>query len=177
MEIPSAPLFALLLPLLAAACNAGSNATTGTEFLEKFKEAVKEKEAKTLWKMLSKKTQDLLKNELKQEIQKGYHNAATKTKLLNEFEKVDWHGDEEKDLREIDAEELYLDRLQRQLNSGTAYREFKSYRFVEEKPEGNGVLLTVRDTGDRKIGIVLILEDDYLKYDQELTMRHATRKK
>lgn len=166
-------LIALTCPLLALACGGSSKATTGEEFLEKFQAAVKEKEAGTLWKMLSKKTRRLRENEIKYEVRNGYYHETQKDTLLKEFHAVKWTGDGDKDLREIKPERLCLDRLQRRLDKGGAYRDFRDYRFLEEKSEGKGVLLTVKTPSGQKVRIVLAREDDYLKFDEELTGKYS----
>jgi len=167
----------LAIPFLLVACGGSSKATTGKEFLTKFKKAIKAKEASTVRDMMSRNTQLMLENELMQEIQNGYYSENQKNTLLEEFQNVRWTGDGDKDLRQIKPKVLFLDRLQRKLDAGSIYREFRDYRFENEKPKGKGILLNVKNPGNTKIGIVLVLENDYLKYDQELTVRYATEKR
>jgi len=164
----------LAIPFLLVACSGSSKATTGKEFLKKFQEAIKGKEASTLWDMMSKNTQLMLENELSQEIQNGYYSENKKNALLKEFNNVRWTGDGDKDLRQMKPKILFLDRLERKLKEGSIYREFRDYRFAKEEPSGQGILLTVKTPGNNEIGIVLVLKNDYLKYDQELTVRYAT---
>ena len=167
----------LAIPFLLVACSGSSKATTGIEFLKKFQAAIKGKEASTVWEMMSRNTQLMLENELRQEIQNGYYTENQKNTLLDEFQNVRWTGDGDKDLRQIKPKVLFLDRLQRKLDAGSIYREFRDYRFENEKPKGKGILLNVKNPGNTGIGIVLVLENDYLKYDQELTVRYATGKR
>ncbi len=170
MLIRIIPLF--VIPFLLLACGSSSDATTGKEFLEKFKAAMKEKEASTIWDMLSKNTQLLFKTEMEQEITTGYYSGTTKERLLQEFQGVRWTGEGEKDLRKIKPKTLYLDRLQRQLKNQIAFSPFRNYHYLRENPKGKGIILFVKNAGGAETGIALVFEGDYLKYDQELTAQY-----
>ena len=150
-------LWVAALTALVAGCKAKHEATSGKEWLRKYQAAAKNNDADTCWKMISRESQghfsDAVKN-IKETLKSGGPAA--------EMFRKGWQL--EKDIAAYSDEELAKKMLMRK-----EQEESVKSTFVEEKAEGNNVLLTV-DRGGARQTMVLIKEEGSLKYDFKATM-------
>ena len=153
-----------------AGCHAKHEATTGKEFFEKMQKAAKDKDAETIWKMMSKKTQEAMVKSMKDQVEYAKKTAEMKTELVKMLkESTGIEGDP----LAMDPEALAKAQLKKGLEKDSAKAD-KS-KFIEEKKEGDLVILVIEEEGKDKHEIALIKEDGFLKMDMEALMNHKKK--
>jgi hypothetical protein len=156
----------LALPILVAACKKPHEATSGKEFLEKFKKASQNKDAETLWKMMSKRTQEagLVRARASIETAKKDPDIA---KYLRDTMGI-------ADPANVDPTVFAIASLKKWLEAEGA-AEAAKVRFIEEKKEGDLVIVVSEQEGKGRDELVLVTEDGYLKLDSEASGRRSRK--
>lgn len=148
----------VLIGLSVTGCRAKHEATSGKEFFEKMRKAEKDKDAETLWKMMSKNTQDILVQTAKSELEGAKASAEAKENL--------------KKLTGVEGDPTTMDPLalakailkkRLELEQGRA----EKIKLLEEKAEGDKIILVTQEEGQEKMETVLVKEDGFLKADFE----------
>ncbi len=147
--------------VLFAGCGAKHEASTGKEWHEKFSAAVKEKDADTSWKMLSKGMQKELTDSAK-----TVKEMAEDQKTLKEKFEVD------ADPKTISDEDL----AKKMLFGKDGMNEVTEWSFVSEKADGDNIAVTCKKDDKEKV-FVLIKEDGSLKFDMEATQKFNKKDK
>jgi hypothetical protein len=145
---------------LFAGCRAKHEASSGKEWLEKFQSAAQARDADTCWKMVSKDTQRLFVESVRQirEITKqGGEGAEMLRRDFGLEKRIDDYSD-------VELAQRMLMRKEQTLKSA----------FVEEKSEGKLVFLTIDRAGTRET-MALVEEDGCLRYDMKATLEKNAR--
>jgi len=152
----------LVLPAVAAigSCRAKHEASTGKEFFEKMRKAEKDQDAETLWKMMSKNTQEALVQRAKSELDDAKGSTEAKDNL--------------KKLAGVEADPMAMDPLalakailkkRLELEAGRS----EKIKLLEEKTEGDKIILVTQEEGQEREETVLIKEDGFLRADFQAT--------
>ena len=150
----------LVLPAVAAigSCRAKHEASTGKEFFEKMRKAEKDQDAETLWKMMSKNTQEALVQRAKSELE-GAKGSAEAKENLKKLAGVDPTAMDPLAL----AKAILKKRLE--LEAGRS----EKIKLLEEKTEGDKIILVTQEEGQEREETVLIKEDGFLRADFQAT--------
>lgn len=143
-----------------AGCRAKHEATSGKEWFEKAITASKGKDVETTWKMMSKKSQDRFVEQAKSQQERAKTSAEAKESLRKST-------GVEGDPTTLDPAALAKAILKKRMETDAA--QYDKVKFVEEKTEGDKVILITQEEGKEKEEIVLVKEDGFLKADFEAT--------
>jgi hypothetical protein len=148
----------LALPILVAACKKPHEATSGKEFFEKFIKASQNKDAETVWKMMSKATQEAGLARARASIEAAKKNPEVAKSITDSLGIADPAN--------VDPTTFSIASLRKWLEREGAAQTAK-VRFVEEKKEGDLVIVVSEEEGKGRDELVLVREDGYLKLDSE----------
>lgn len=152
---------------LVVGCSGKHEAKSGKDFFEKMKKAEKDQDVDTMWKMMSKKTQEFFLKGVEGELKSAKTDEKTKERLKK-------RTGVEADPTTLSAEELVKGMLKESLKERAAKPEEE--QFVEEKSEGDNVILVTQVSGKEKREVVLVRESGYLKYDMEASEKREEEK-
>ncbi len=151
---------ALAVVALAVGCDSKVNqASTGKEFLEKFQKAEKDKDSEKIWNMLAKESREDRVSSAKKDLEKAKASPEEAEKLKKDL------GMKE-DPMAAGAEKIAQAKLTKQLEKPT---ELLTAKFVEEKTQGNEVILVVEVDGKGKREIPLVREGEslHVRWDEK----------
>ena len=155
--------WALAALALAAGCKKGP--TTGKEFVAKMNEAEKKKDVDAMWNLISKKSRASLVDNVKKQLESSKSNEKVKKRLQEELGVTDPAAADP----ETVAKKFLGRQFERDKNPGAA-------EYVEEKIEGDQVILVTREPGKERDEVVLIREDGVLRIDIEATDERESKK-
>jgi len=143
----------IVLPFVAVGCSP-KEAKSGREFLEKFQEAERARDGSAVWNLIAKESREALMAETRKEVDgaKGKPEAAEKLK--------ERYGLKE-DPTQMDLEKLTQARLGKELEAHPT--GLIQAKFVEEKEQGEQVVLVVEIEGKGKKEIGLLREEGTLR--------------
>lgn len=150
---------------LVLGCSGKHEAKSGKDFFEKRKKAEKDQDVETMWKMMSKKTQEFFVKGMEEQI-KGAKSDPKSLERLKKQAGVDG------DPTAMSATDL----VKALLKAGLKEKKAEDEKFVEEKPEGDTVVLVTQVEGGEKRETILVREDGYLKFDMEATEKREEEK-
>ncbi len=154
---------AAALAMALSACSGMKGPNTGQEFFTKMNDAAKKKDVDTLWRLLAKKSRDNLVNEMKDEAAAAKKNRPIKNPLSKKS----------KASKTPSAEDLGKELLGAYLEAGLLVR---GETFVEEKAEGNQVIVVTKNADKTTYEIVLVREESGLRWDLEATDERESKK-
>jgi hypothetical protein len=154
-----------LIPLLVIGCSSKHEASTGKEFFEKSLKATKEKDGATLWKMMSKKTQEFMTKMMQDQIDNAKKSDENKKRMK------DLYGIEG-DPTTMKLEDLCIAMIQKQTEKDT--KDLDKTKFIEEKKEGESVIVVI-ETDGKRAEMVLIKEEGSLKMDMDAMRKRNTK--
>jgi hypothetical protein len=135
------------IPLLLLAAGCGRpRARTGKEYFDLLREAYRKEDAETFWRLLSKDTQDFVR----QELPKKFAYEGERVKFMIEYGV---------DPRTISAEEAFKLAVRRSM------RTSGDWSYAREREEDGRVILTMRSPSGAERELFLVREGDELRGD------------
>jgi len=146
--------------LSVVGCRAKHEATTGKEFFEKAHKAKKEKDVETVWKMMSKRSQEILVEAAKSQLERAKESPEARESLKKS-------SGIEGDPTTLEPVALAKALMKRHTEKDAS--RIDKVRFVEERTEGDKIILVTQEEGEDKEELVLVKEDGFLRADMEAT--------
>ncbi len=149
-------------------CGGKYEAKSGKDFFSKIQKAQKEQDVDTLRKMMSKKSQDTLLEAMKTQVEAVKTDAKQQEKFQKELGLTE-------DPSTMKLEDVVKALLKQELKENA--KDADKEQFVEEKAEGETVILVTQEAGKEKKEIVLVRENGYLKWDMEASDKREEQKR
>ncbi|MBI2899052.1 MAG: hypothetical protein HYY17_02635 [Planctomycetes bacterium] len=150
----------IALALAAVGCDSKPDQTTAKGFLERFQQAEKAKDAPALWGLLAKQSREERVSAARRELDDAKKSAEAAEKLKKQYGLAE-------DPAKMEAEAFARAKLAKQVEGGPT--DLLAAKFVEERTQGEQVILVVEIPGKGRREISLVREEETLrvKWDEK----------